>query len=333
MLSVHANSPCCGCPSRRFGGRRRQCPECGRTWRIRQRRRGRPRRRVPEPLLHKVFVQGFSLAQLAARRRGVAVATYRYRFRQALRRFVARPSSVSLPVGPLVLLADGMWFQFGGTPWVLYLMAVKASRGQQAVFLDPLLLPGNEAATRWRTVFATLPPDLTARVQALVVDNLRGMRPLALQYGWTLQLCHFHLLLKLQVRWRGRRYALRGGHVRDDIDRLTRGILTHPEGKALQSAIRQLRQLSRGDCGTHRIQRIVREFLRQHQFYRSYLTQPSLGLPRTTNSVESMGRLIRELFRRNRAGSNPTAVLTWATAFIRMRPQLTCNGHPFNQIS
>lgn len=333
MLSVHANSPCCGCPSRRFGGRRRQCPECGRTWRIRQRKRGRPRHRVPAPLLHKVFVQGFTLAQLASRRRGVAIATYRYRFRRALQHFVARPSPVSLPVGPLVLLADGMWFQFGGKPWVLYLTAVKACRGHQAVFLDPLLLPGNEAATRWRTVLATLPPDLTARVQALVVDNLRGMRPLALQHGWVLQLCHFHLLLKLQVRWRGRRYALRGGRVRDDIDRLTRSILERPDGRALQLAIRQLRHLSRGDCGTHRIQRIVREFLRQHPYYRSYLTHPSLGLPRTTNSVESMSRLIREMFRRNRAGSNPIAVLTWATALVRLRSQLTCNGHPINRIS
>jgi hypothetical protein len=283
--------------------------------------------------LHRVFVRGFTLAQIATRRGGIALPTYRYRFRQALQRFVAQPSAVRIPAGPLVLLADGLWFQFEGTPWVLYLTAVKPCRGQHAVFLDPVLLPGNETATRWRAVFATIPANITARVQALVVDNLRGMRPLARHHGWMLQLCHFHLLLKLQVRRRGRRYALRGGPVRDEIDRWTRAILELPEGQALQHAIRRLRQLSLGDCGTQRIQWMVREFLRQRPFYRSYLDRPDLGLPRTTNTVESMGRLIREMFRRNRAGSNPVAALTWAIAFVRIRRQLICNGHIINQIS
>lgn len=333
MLLMHAKSPCCGAPVRRFGERRRQCVTCKRTWRIRRRKRGRPVHRVPEALLHKVFGQGFTLAQLASRRRGVAIATYRYRFRQALQRFVARPSSVCIPSGPLVLLADGLWFQFEGEPWVLYLTAVKPCCGHHAVFLDPVLLSGTETATRWRTVLATLSPMLTARVQALVVDNLRGMRPLALQQGWLLQLCHFHLLLKLQVHGRGRRHALRGGAVRHDIYRWTRAILELPEGRPLKHAIRQLRRLAQGDCGTRRIQWSVREFLRHREFYRTYLAWPNLGLPRTTNTVESMGRLIRELFRRNRAGSNPAAVLTWATALVRMRSQITCNGHSINQIS
>ena len=77
-----------------------------------------------------------------------------------------------------------------------------------------------------------------------------------------LQLCHFHLLLKLQAQRRGVRYML---------------------------------------------------------------------LPRTTNSVESMCRLLREMFRSSRAGSNPASVLLWATALIRMRPRVTCNGHSFNR--
>ena len=53
---------------------------------------------------------------------------------------------------------------------------------------------------------------------------------------------------------------------------------------------------------------------------------PQLGLPQTTNTVESMGRLLREMFRRNRAGSNPASTLRWATAFIRMRSTITCNS-------
>jgi hypothetical protein len=284
--------------------------------------------RTATSVLHEVFLEGFTLAQLAARRQGIALPTYRYRFRAVLHRFVARPARGRIPPGPLVLLADGLWFQFDGTPWVLYLTAVKACHGRHAVFLDPVLLPGNETATRWREVFARIPPRLRRRIQALVVDNLRGMRPLAQQHGWTLQLCHFHLLLKLQVRWRGRRYALRGGPVRDTIYRLTRAILElPPEDRRLARAIAELRRVSRGDCGTHRIRMTVREFLRARTYYRSYLAHPDLGLPHTTNTLESMGRLIREMFRRNRAGSNPSSVLVWATALVRLRHRLTCNGN------
>jgi hypothetical protein len=256
---------------------------------------------------------------------------YRYRFRQALHRFVARPSPQKILRGPLVLLADGLWFEFDGVPWVLYLMALKPCRGNYAIFLDPRLLPGKEGASRWRQVLAAIPPGAASRIQAVVVDNLPGMRQLAHQRRWVLQLCHFHLLLKLQAQRRGVRYMLRGGPVREEIHQLIRSALKLPNGHRLSQTLERLERLSRGDCGTLRIQTTVREFLNGVQFYRSCLTHSHLGLPRTTNSVESMGRLLREMFRSSRAGSNPASVLLWATALIRMRPTVICNGHSFNR--
>ena len=327
MNSTHAKSPCCGAPVRRFGRRRRQCAQCHGTWRIRPKKRGRRSQRPPASILHRVFVQGFTLAQLSARRGAPALPTYRHRFRQALDRFVARPSTQRIPRGPLVLLVDGLWFQFDETPWVLYLTALKPCRGHSAVFLDPLLIVGKECAAGWQQAVAALPAPATSRIRALVADNLPGMRRLAQQHDWTLQLCHFHLLLKLQVRHRGVRYALRGGAVRQEIHELIRTALAEPDNRRLQQAVERLRQLSQSNCGTRRIQMIVREFLRALPYYRSYLTHPQLGLPHTTNTVESMGRLLRDLFRRSRAGSNPASVLRWATAFMRLRPHITCNSH------
>jgi len=93
----------------------------------------------------------------------------------------------------------------------------------------------------------------------------------------------------------------------------------------------RLTGLADGDCGTERIQTTVREFLKNLPFYRSYLKHPELGLPRTTNSVESMCRLLREMLRSSRAGSNPASVLLWATAFVRLRAEVTCNGHTINR--
>jgi hypothetical protein len=75
----------------------------------------------------------------------------------------------------------------------------------------------------------------------------------------------------------------------------------------------------------------VREFLHGLEFYRAYLKYPQLGLPQTTNVVESMGRILREMLRSSRAGSNPAALLLWATALIRMRSTMTCNGHYINR--
>ena len=236
-----------------------------------------------------------------------------------------------IPRGPLVLLADGLWFEFNGIPWVLYLTALKPCAGSVATFLDPLLLPGREGASRWQQAFQAIPSSAAQRIQAMVVDNLPGMQKIAGQRHWALQLCHFHLLLKLQAQ-RGRvRHRLRGGAVREEIQQLVRRSLELPDGRQLEANIKRLQRVSEGDCGTERMQTIIRAFLHDLPYYRSYLTYPHMNLPRTTNTVESMCRLLREMFRSSRAGSNPESVLLWATALIRLRPQVICNGHPLNR--
>jgi len=142
MQSKHAKSPCCAARVRRFGPRRRQCVQCRYTCTVRPRKRGRPVHRTSIAVLRRVLLKGCTLGQLFSKRAGVALPAYRYRFRQALRRFVRRQSPRAIPRGPLVLLTDGLWFEFEGIPWVLYLTALKPCRANQAIFLDPLLLPG-----------------------------------------------------------------------------------------------------------------------------------------------------------------------------------------------
>lgn len=165
----------------------------------------------------------------------------------------------------------------------------------------------------------------------MVVDNLPGMRRIAQDHQWQLQLCHFHLLLKLQAQQRRVRYTLRGGAVREEINELVRNALRLSDGPALTATVRRLNRLSQGDCGTERMKTTVCEFLKNLELYRTYLNHPNFGLPHTTNCVESMCRLLRELLRSSRAGSNPQSILTWATALIRMRPNVTCNGHSLNR--
>lgn len=277
-------------------------------------------------LLYRVLVEGVALPQQFSKRSGVQLPAYRYRFRQALLRFVSGPAPQEIPSGPLVLLVDGLWFQFGGVPWVLYLVAIKPSDGDYATFLDPVLLRGKESSLRWNTVLAAIPPQAMGRIRAIVGDDLPGMQMLAAQRRWVLQLCHFHLLLRLHAHHRGVRYALRGGAVREEIERLVRRAIQLPVDERLAKTLQRLNHLSQHDCVTIRFQTNLRTFLRELHYYRTYLTHPQLGLPHTTNAVESMGRLLREMFRSSRAGSNPNSIQLWATAYIRLRSQIRCNG-------
>lgn len=283
-------------------------------------------------VLNQVFLEKYTLGHLAKRRPGVGLANFRHRFRQALRCFVARPSPQKLPSGPLILLADGLFFYFQKRAWVLYLMAVKSCTGKIAVFLDPILLQQRESAVRWQQVLAAIPLKTKARILALVTDNLNGMKQIAQHEGWILQLCHFHLIQKFQVQHRRQRRALKGGVIREKIYRLIRQILEIPSGTLLNTSIAQLTRLAQNRRIPYRIQAVIREFLSSVTYYRTYRIYPDLNLPSTTNTIESMNSIIRDLLRKNRSASSPQSLLRWATALIRMRKKLNCNGKHYQQI-
>src|ERR1019366_4820902 len=104
-----------------------------------------------------------------------------------------------------------------------------------------------------------------------------------------------------------------------------------PDDTRLQDLLARLTRLATTDSITQRLQAILRDFLRSVIYYRSYRTHPELHLPATTNTVESMACVIRDLLRRTRCASNPKALLRWVTALIRLRPMIVCNGKKLQQ--
>jgi len=324
MVSQHANSPCCGARIRRYGGKRRQCLNCKKTWSIRPLRRGRRRKRLPNETLLKVIKQGYPLKHFARRRPHLKHITFRHHFRNLLRSFVARPRKIVLPPGPLVILLDGLWFQFGGSPWVLYQMALKPCAGATAIFLDPALLPGRETRVNWETAVATIPEDLQQRVVGIAVDNLHGMRLLARCHHWILQLCQFHLTLRLYGRRGMIPHAIREGPLRHELKALIRKALSLPVGMEFDAAIRRLSEIALDPLLAPRIRGLIREFLRNRDHYRACIQHPNLGLPNTTNAVESMGARIRRVLQRHKAASSPRSLMLWATAVTRASPDINC---------
>ena len=330
MHSWHAKSPCCRAKIYRFGSRRRQCSRCKRTWSIRKKKRGPKAWRLPSGVMKAVVLEGRTLKTLA-RDYGLTAQGLSRHFRRVLKRFVSRPRPLRLPTGPLVLVLDGLYFRFRGKDWVLYVMAVKPCHQNRAVFLDPVLLPGRENMQGWSHAFTTIPARIHRRIRASVSDEISGIIRLGKSQGWIVQLCHFHLISRLQ-NCRGRRNRnLAGRALREALYQQVRKALELPDGPRLQTVLKKLRHLVARATGLRVMRMIVREFLRRIDHFRAYRKYPDLDLPNTTGSVEAMNRRVRDLMRQTRSVRSPQALKLWATAFIRMRPSVTCNGKHFQQ--
>jgi len=230
----------------------------------------------------------------------------------------------------LVLVLDGLYFRFRGKDWVLYQMAVKPCHQNRAVFLDPVLLRGRENMQGWSQAFTTIPAPLHRRIRASVSDEVSGIIRLGTSHGWIVQLCHFHLISRLQ-NCRGRRNRrLEGRPLREALYQHVRQALELPDGPKLQTVLKKLRHLVRQATGLRVMRMIVREFLRRIEHFRAYRKYPELDLPTTTGSVEAMNRRVRDLMRQTRSVRSPQALQLWATALIRMRPTVMCNGRHFS---
>jgi hypothetical protein len=209
-------------------------------------------------------------------------------------------------------------------------MAVKPCHQNRAIFLDPVLLPGRENMQGWSQAFTTIPTYIHRRIRASVSDEVSGIIKLGTSQGWIVQLCHFHLISRLQ-NVRGRRNRnLAGRALREKLYQLTRKALDLPDGAPLQTVLKKLNYLVGQAKALRVIRMIVREFLRRINHFRAYRKYPKLHLPTTTGSVEAMNRIVRDLMRQVRSIRSPQGLHLWATALIRTRPFVLCNGKHFS---
>jgi hypothetical protein len=329
MKTIHAKSPCCRGRINRFGSRRRQCRACGRTWRIRVKKRGRKLKRSSIRLPQKALAEYARMASWAHRQR-ISVAAASFRLQGAMRHIVYATRPRSLPRGPYALLGDGLYFKFRRMDWVMYVMAVKPVKSHRAFFLDPVLLEGKECYERWRIALATVPSEVKKNIKAFISDGFRGSKLIAKEHDWIHQRCHFHLLMAL-IRRRGRRsYRTRGAGVREKLLGVVRILLTTQDSATLKRQMLKARRLiSHPLCPPWiRIQTV--EFLRTLDDFRAYLIHPELNLPTTNNSIESSGRVIRKA---TSTARTPQSVLLRAKAFLRLKKSIICNGKSSTKIT
>jgi len=319
-------SPCCRAKIYKFGNKRRQCSGCKKTWTRWPKKRGRNPLRPHHKLLHRVVAEKQSLLTPRFNRQHLTEGALSARLRRTMERFLQRGKPNTAPPGQLILVIDALWFLFGGKRWTLYLTVVRSVDRDQAVMLEPVLYPDRENCDDWARAIDSISRNVRNRIVALVCDGFRGTDRLASGNHWIVQRCHFHLLSQLHLN-RGRWKRLPNSNEREAVYRAIRKVLiARPE--KLNHCVNELTALLvRNDC-PRRLGMIGREFLRRLDQFRSYQRYPNLRLPTTTNSVESLNRIIRSRCRHLRT---PRSLLLRTTVLIRMRKTITCKPKIFQQ--
>ncbi len=323
MHTSHENSTCCRAKIYKFGDKRRQCSFCKRTWRVWPKKRGAKPSRPRRNLLRKVLAEKQSLFSAKLNRGQLTEAARSIRLRRTMEHFVSSTSPNRVPPGKLVLLIDALWFRFKKERWIMYLLAVRPVNGCRATFLDPVLREGRENHEDWSQIVSVIPERTKNRIVAMVSDGFRGSARIAKSHRWIFQRCHFHLFSQLQVN-RGRWKKLPNLKLREQMCETMRKILA-----AKTHLIKYLNELihllNRRDC-PRRLHAIGVELIRHHQEFRSYLYFPNLHLPNTTNSIESMNKIIRSHCRHLRT---PDSLLLRSICIIRMRKTIACKPKIF----
>lgn len=319
MKLLHKKSECCAAKIRRFGGKRRQCAVCKKTWRIHLSKRGRKKARKQQHYIDKVFNHEFSIKQLALHS-NLSVNVIYKRFGKNLNVIVKRKRISRIRGNKLILLIDAQWQYFRGELWTMYFLSIKTVGSEKVTILDPILRCGRECFTDWNEAIDQLPRSAKKRVIAIVSDGIRGINTIAANNGWLLQRCHFRLLGMLQ-KMRGKRLTTSGRLVREEIYCSIKLALAETSKRRLNILCKRLAVLAKDDLCPARMRGAVRDFLRRLSEFRTYMDYPELNLPTTVNVVESNNSYVR---RKSRTVNSPNAWHRWAIACARFKSKFTC---------
>lgn len=314
MTHLHEKSPCCQGLVRRFGGRRRQCIVCKKTWSVWKKKQGRKRRRTNPSLLFQYFSGKYTPDTSAERAR----------LRIALKKFNQVTPWPDVPSDPLIAVADAMIEYINKEVHTIYFILLRPLHGTKAVITEPLCFPGGETPDGWKKAFERLSPRVREQITALVCDGHRAFLSASEQYGWVLQRCHFHLYMRI-----GHNASFgprtRTGRLGLDLLRLARIVTITRDQEILTKALQELEVYKR-TIGSRSFKTVISGFLRCYWDYRAYLDYPHLQLPVTSNSAEHLIGCLRRLQYKARGFPSLPALLAWITGWCKHQKTITCRG-------
>ena len=245
-----------------------------------------------------------------------------YRLRQELEYFLAHSPRQPAPPGPLIVIADAFYARVAKKRLTVYLSLLRPVHGTEAVILPPTIREGAESYAGWRVHFAMLPPPIDKRLVAAVCDGRTGLVALVRERGLIVQRCHFHLIARLQIK----RSKRRGSR------HYAEGVRLYHLLKIARTAPAPAARVARDELGieAHRAPRGLRTvlsgFVLNYADYRAYRRYPSLKLPITTGSAESLISSVRELLRQLRGVRTCAALERWVRAYLKYRRTIRCNS-------
>ncbi len=318
-----ANGACTHPKWIKFGGRRRQCVACKKTWTVRAKKRG------PKPLKHRVtnlertFVEKLTLVQQSHRTNTSANGLSK-RHAKSLMSLCDKPWLHTLPTGSLILVMDAVWFPIDGEQHTLYLTGFRAIENETLHFLPPILRLGHESQKEWREILNGIDPEVRNRIRAVVSDSFSGSGGIAKQYGWVYQRCQAHLLIRLSTLCGDNKFTVSWREGRQEIKRLMHALMNVRDPEKVSEIVDRLFILSRDPRCPERLYQIVKRTVRTLHEYRACYLHPELRLPATTNAVENTNGRIRAMLNRARGCRTPSSLLQWITGFLWFHPTVTC---------
>lgn len=326
MNILHAKSPCCGEKTIHYGGRRRQCSECGGTWRIRKKKRGRKSIRPSFSLVRAYLDRSIpSLYATARKSKYRSEDQLNRRLTHSLKKFVHTEAWPDIPLAePLIAIADAMIITIDHLTVTFYFILARPRSSNQAIILAPYCKAGSESYQGWQEAFALLAPNVRSSIRALVSDGHGGLISVARQHRWITQRCNFHIIAKIQGR-RSRWGRSRHQKVGQQLYELLHTALTRRDEETVQSALRGLRAVG-FTTGSTQLKTYISGFIKHYQEYRSYLIYPELCLPRTSNTAETLIGSVRRLCNRAHGFRTIHSLTLWIHALLKHRRTVTCNG-------
>lgn len=323
MTKQQEKSPCCRGGIRRFGGRRRQCIECKKTWRVWKAKQGRRRLRISSDIAHR-FVLHRSLPTRAPRSGVFQSRNERqYRLACARRRCVMTcPWPYVEKAGQLIAVADALVKYAAGAWHTWYFILVRAVNANEAVILPPYHRRGTETSTGWREAFEAVDVFTRNRIVALVSDGHRGLTYEAKRRGWLIQRCHFHLISRIQSRrskWKTSQHYEEGMR----LFILVKRVLTEKDEPNLQQAINELKEAGR-QTPSRDLRSTLLGFVNSYREFRTYLHHPHFGLPTTNNTAEAMIGLVEEASSRARGFARVATIHEWIVCVVKTRKTIRC---------
>ena len=325
MKKKHVKSPCCKGSVQRHGERRRQCMTCGKTWRIRKKKRGRKCLRVSANLASQFLDQTIPSLRKLAEKRGCPRENLRRRLEKSMDILVRQSSWQPVPRDvKLVAIADAMIERILGVEYTAYVILVKPVGSTQAIICSPYITQGHEDLQGWMKAFKTLSDNVKGQICALVCDGHFGLRGVAIEFQWLLQRCHFHLLLGL-TNYVSSTVLSRRKHFSFLVHSSVKTILYTCSNEQLRRNIRHLNGLLMltSSRGAHRV---IDGFLGHVHEFRTYLAYPELHLPITSNSAESLVQCIRNILYETRGFRSEKAFKKWVGAILIHKQSIRCRG-------